>query len=777
METQEKALRRALRNHKDIKLALDESAIVAITDVKGRIVYVNDRFCMLSKYSRDELVGKDHRIVNSGHHPKEFFRDMWETIRRGEVWRGEIRNKDKGGNLYWLSSTITPILDRNGAPQHYVAIRFDITARKNAEVEALRAAQVKSAFLANMSHEIRTPLCGVIGTADLLSTTSLDSSQRDFVDTIKRSGEHLLGVINNILDYSKLESDKLELERVEFDLHEVVEKGLQMLGPGARKKKIEIVSSIWEDVPYVLIGDPVRLQQVLANLVGNAIKFAERGDVLVNVAVAERGDESVLLSFEVIDSGIGIAQGKLGEIFNSFTQAESSTTRRFGGTGLGLAICKTLVERMGGEIGLESEPGRGSRFWFTARFTMAESSAAGRGTAGSFRGRRILVIDDSDALRERLARYMEYWGADGICAADGKTGLELLRGAVKAGRPFELLLLDMQMQGMDGADVIKAINADPDLAGVRVLRLNSVESYCRKRGIDRDCNACMTKPVGRYALHQRARLLLEGDAADWVVPDKPRCESQNVPHGTRVLLAEDDPVNQMVLGSLIKHLGYEVDVAKNGQEAVALHAQSGYAAILMDCEMPVMDGLAAAREIRRRGAYQGPIIAITAHAFQADRERALEAGMNDHLPKPVTREALGSMLERWISGREDAPPSAAAPAEAIDMSVIDEIRETAQDQPQLLNEIIGIYLKDVPERLGDIARAFDGGDHETVRKLAHRLKGSSRVMGAVRLGGRCAELEAVAEFGDPDEARRKFAAMQEEFGRVREKLQEVTARS
>jgi two-component system sensor histidine kinase/response regulator len=767
-------------------------AMVAIFQGTGH-AYVNPTSQSIMGYSREELI---HLSFIDYVHPDHRQTVMQRSVarQRGEKVesRYEIRLIAKGGRDLWVDFSATPI-EYDGKPA-ILGIAIDITQRKEMEQalrtaieEAQAASRAKSTFLANMSHEIRTPMNAVLGMTDLVLDTELTRDQRQQLETARDSAESLLAIINDILDFSKIEAGKLELELAPFNLRETVEDTVRSLAVRAHGQGIELACRIAPATPELVIGDRVRLRQVLTNLVGNAVKFTPRGEVVMDVHSASDGDGRARLQFSVVDTGIGIPQDKLESIFKAFEQADASMTRRYGGTGLGLAISSRLIELMQGKIWVESRPGHGSTFHFTAPFELptAAVNMPARAEPRQIVGTKVLVVDDNATNRRILDEVLQNWGLQPVGVAAAEEALSLLRDAVKSGAPFPIVLSDVNMPVVDGFELVERCRRDESLKStVFVMLTSATRTGDAALGKQLGIAAQLVKPVKQSELYNAITEGL-GIAAPVLDADK-QTSAAPASRPLRVLLAEDSVPNQKLAIGLLSKWGYSTTVAINGQEAVDRALGDGkFDLILMDVQMPELDGFEATNRIRRAEEAQcrrrTPIIAMTAHAMKGDRERCLEAGMDGYISKPVRAPELARTIAEFAS-REQADcgcdllesdtglpaaesPTAEIPAVSVNGSTGSNLPKSPVAGPhgidwkvalanvgedrELLLAVVGAALEEWPALVSQLNESLSRHDQATTRRVIHTFKSAFRTLGARQAGELAEGLEASARDHEP----------------------------
>jgi PAS domain S-box-containing protein len=787
----------ALRASEERYRSLIDAAIDIIyrVDLDGRFTFVNPVAARVMQRPPESLVGAhflDLVAPESKTDVARFYQQQF-TERTPQTYL-EFPTLDGEGQVVWIGQNVQ-LLENEHGPCGFQAVARDITERKRADAElaaardqALESTRLKSQFVANVSHELRTPMNGILGLTDLLLETELTPEQRDHTMMVRGCGETLLMLLNDILDLSKIEAGRMELHPEPFDMRLLVQQTADLFEVRARRKGVELVHLVHHDVPQTVLGDPGRVRQVLTNLLGNAVKFTEAGEIVVRVVLDDSGPDSIVLRIEVSDTGIGVSAESQAQLFQPFVQADGSITRKYGGTGLGLVISRQLSELMGGTLSMRSEPGHGSTFWFTIRVhAVADARPTTPPANPTLHGLRVLILSDAEAGRRRLRELIESWHMLATEVECPDSALHALDVAARAASAYDVVVVELR----NPASATFEFAADAKRRGLvprtrMVLLFNQGLPGDAERARQLGASAYLTKPIRQSQLFDCLATVMTPPAAapsdDRVPPPivtRHSLDDQREQRRDPLLVVEDNPVNQKVLVGFLRRLGYRADVASNGRQALDALERRSYALVFMDSQMPEMDGFAATAEIRRRegDARRTPIAAVTAHAMQGERERCLAAGMDDYLSKPYTIDELAALLARWIPAEQvvarDEAPVIGLPATVnleaaadVDLSVLDGLRALEADAPGLVADVVATFIRETTSRLERLAEAVAQGDGVAAGKTAHGLKGASGAIGARTMTSLCDAIERLCAAGQVEACGPPAADLRAEFARV-----------
>ncbi len=818
IEDSNKKIQQALDNLAEQSFALDQHAIVEVTDISGNIRFANEKFIAISGYSHDELIGQNHRITNSGYHPDEYFSEMYKTITSGNVWHGEICNRSKDGNRYWVDTTIVPFNDRNGTPKSYITIRSNITARKQAEKELIEArdsaedaARLKSEFLANMSHEIRTPMNGIIGMTELLLKTDLSIKQRTYAETTLNSSDALLTIINDILDFSKIEAGKLELEEIPFDLQSLVKDVSELIALRCKSDNLDMLLRYKPGTPRSFIGDPGRIRQILLNLLSNAVKFTEHGHVLLMLEKGAVTDDTTEIHVSVQDTGIGIPKNKQSLIFNQFDQVDGSTTRKYGGTGLGLSISSQLCEMMGSSITVKSKEGEGSTFSFIMKLHNNNERYVTKilplDNYGPLKGLKTLIVDDIKTARTIIKEQVAELDMNIETANSGKQAIDMLLSAARQEKPFDIVITDFFMPEMNGEILAKNISTNEIL---KETVLVMITSYPRQGDGKRlkllGFNGYLTKPTYASEIPGVLSVIWAAKKGNTDIPLVTRHTIQEVKIydqdtlsyiGAHILLAEDNPVNQLVASEMLETYGCKVTPAGNGFEVMRLIEQGSFDLIFMDCQMPEMDGFEATKNVRKyekeRMSKKTPIIAFTASAMIGDKEKCLASGMDDYLTKPITHKDMGKALSKWLSHKlaensSDHVKNEKSNTTKIELNTFiaktsgdsktaevwdrDDVLARIGGKEESLIKLIKMFIEDMPKRIEELQQILNEHPINEATAQAHTIKGMVGNIGAKTLYQLATELEESSNNSDTNRIQTLWPEFLEQYQILDQRLQQ-----
>ncbi|MCF6339328.1 MAG: response regulator [Sulfurimonas sp.] len=773
------------------KHALDAHSIVAITDIKGNITYVNNKFIDISGYSKEELIGKNHRIINSKTHNTEFWKEMYYTISRGKIWHNEVCNISKKKDYYWVDTTIVPFMGENNKPKSYIVIRTDITVSKQLEFDLIKANKIaqdtlkaKSEFLASMSHEIRTPMNGVIGMLGLLAESKLTDKQSHQLHLAQSNASSLLTLINDILDYSKVEAGKLKLEKIEFNFIEEIGDFVEAIAFKAQEKDVEIILDTSEVKYDFIISDPGRIRQILNNIVGNAIKFTSHGYVLIKVILDISDKDNTRVKFSVSDTGIGIAKDKIENLFDKFTQADASTTRKYGGTGLGLAIAKNLSKLMNGSIDVKSSIGVGTTFNIDIEAEIGTKASLIQPKV-SIDKKKILLVDSSKTNQDVISKQLKIWKANVSIAYNTRIALKLCEDEISKKRipPFDLIFIDMNLPKIDGCEFAKEIRKNTLYDKMKIVLMTCLNSNLDTEKLrEIKISAYFPKPVTTNNLFYALKAL---NCDDLFYQEKLLIHQKEKKivwgKNINILLVDDNETNQAVAQGMLNILGLDCDIVNNGQEALDMlkSSKQQYDIVFMDCQMPIMDGYKATRAIRKGKCGNENssviIVAMTANAMQGDKEKCITSGMDDYISKPIDMTKLKETLKKYLLKDVnveyiDEESEGLKLDKQKDLSVISTAKFSIWDEKEaltrlgeshkILNKILEIFLIDIDKQINMLKNSIDLQNLQNCELYAHTIKGSAANISAKKLQNISSLLETAAKNSDIKKLKKEFILLE-----------------
>ncbi|MCO4785406.1 MAG: response regulator [Marinomonas atlantica] len=772
------------------KQALDEHAIVSISNTRGHITYVNDKFCEISGYEKTELMGQNHRILKSDEHPPEFFKTLWHTIANGKVWSGEIKNLRKNGSIYWVHATILPIKGTSGKIERYIAVRTDVTESRvistileDALKEAHQAAEAKNRFLANISHEIRTPMNAIIGLTDACLTSPNKENQQDLMRKVNNSANNLLRIINDILDFSKMEAGHMEVEEIPFSLERVIEEHAYIHQSVAKSKNIHLLTGIDSNVPNHLIGDPLRIGQVLSNLVSNALKFTSAGEVIVYVKMLRTKGELVELEFSVQDTGTGMTEAQLNKLFSPFSQADVSTTRKYGGTGLGLSICKSLIGLMGGTIQVDSRYGDGSVFRFTVPLKVDQSDLQSLPNKAkeSLNSSRVLLIDFIGLSRQNYLRHASAFGLhlEAVSTCDNAVS------KLSFGAAYDFLIIDCYSITPELEDILKHLNDFPASRSLKTIIVVDHSKDLRRIEQWHSPITLLAPPVSQSSLLDCMMPFRQ----DINQPSTSSIEKEPKEFAhLKVLVVEDNEINQLVIGEIFSQWDISFEIAEHGRDAIRLVQQQPFDMVLMDIQMPVMDGYEASKGIRALGGEftNLPIIAVTANTGTQDIQRALKSGMNDHVSKPISRQQLQDVIRQQMCLNKGAylqqksgslEPEQVALANQLVMVLPNIDVQSALSrlgvEPSFYLQLLNSFKESSVEHMLEAQAKIASSDFEGLIQTFHTIKGIAGNLGARSIYNEAKDLEQAAKQRDVPEG--LFNQMHQEIMTICQSISELSS--